>query len=91
MKKKLLAFVLASAMVFSMAGCGASKKADGGKKTAATTENKNNKALYINLASEPDHLDPALNSAVDGGCLAVNSFSGLYTYDKDGTDRKSVV
>ncbi|MBQ5485145.1 MAG: peptide ABC transporter substrate-binding protein [Lachnospiraceae bacterium] len=85
MKKKLLAFVLASAMVFSMAGCGASKKADGGKKTAATTENKNNKALYINLASEPDHLDPALNSAVDGGCLAVNSFAGLYTYDKDGT------
>ena len=85
MKKKLLAFVLASAMVFSMAGCGASKKADGGKKTAATTENKNNKALYINLASEPDHLDPALNSSVDGGCLAVNSFAGLYTYDKDGT------
>ena len=85
MKKKLLAFVLASAMVLSMAGCGASKKADSGKKTAATTENKNNKALYINLASEPDHLDPTLNSAVDGACLAVNSFSGLYTYDKDGT------
>lgn len=40
--------------------------------------------LRLNLASEPDYLDPALNSSVDGACLAVNSFSGLYTYDKDG-------
>ena len=34
--------------------------------------------LRINLSSEPDFLDPALNSSVDGACLAVNSFSGLY-------------
>lgn len=39
--------------------------------------------LNINLASEPDYLDPALNSSVDGGCLAVNSFAGLYTYDEN--------
>lgn len=36
------------------------------------------------LASEPDHLDPALNSSVDGACLASNAFVGLYTNDKDG-------
>ncbi len=41
--------------------------------------------LRINLASEPDYLDPALNSSVDGACLAVNSFAGLYTYDADGS------
>ena len=40
--------------------------------------------LRLNLASEPDFLDPALNSSVDGACLAVNSFAGLYTYDKEG-------
>ena len=40
--------------------------------------------LRINLASEPDFLDPALNSSVDGACLAVNSFSGLYTYNAEG-------
>lgn len=40
--------------------------------------------LRLNLSSEPDKLDPALNSSVDGACLAVNSFSGLYTYDADG-------
>ncbi|MCH5259850.1 MAG: peptide ABC transporter substrate-binding protein [Lachnospiraceae bacterium] len=41
--------------------------------------------LRINLASEPDYLDPALNSSVDGACLAVNSFAGLYTYDSNGS------
>ena len=40
--------------------------------------------LRINLSSEPAFLDPALNSSVDGACLAVNSFSGLYSYDDKG-------
>ena len=40
--------------------------------------------LRLNLASEPDYLDPALNSSVDGACLAANSFSGLYTYNAEG-------
>ena len=40
--------------------------------------------LRMNLASEPDYLDPALNSSVDGACLAANCFSGLYTYNADG-------
>ena len=35
--------------------------------------------LKLNLASEPDKLDPALNSSVDGACLAIASFGGLYT------------
>ena len=42
------------------------------------------KVLNANLASEPDHLDPALNSSVDGACLAILSFSGLYAYDEGG-------
>lgn len=37
----------------------------------------------LNLASEPDKLDPALNSSVDGACLAIAAFGGLYAYDKD--------
>ena len=40
--------------------------------------------LRLQLASEPDKLDPALNSSVDGACLAANSFGGLYTYDANG-------
>ena len=44
--------------------------------------------LRLNLSSEPDYLDPALNSSVDGACLAANSFSGLYTYNSDGVTSK---
>ncbi len=40
--------------------------------------------LNIWMSSEPDHIDPALNSTVDGGCLAVNSFEGLMRYNADG-------
>lgn len=56
-----------------------------GMKYFMFSENSANKGVMkINLASEPDYLDPALNSSVDGGTLAVNSFAGLLTYDKDG-------
>ena len=41
--------------------------------------------MKINLASEPDHLDPSLNSSVDGAALASNSFVGLYTSAEDGS------
>ena len=43
-----------------------------------------NTTLRLQLASEPDKLDPALNSSVDGACLAIASFGGLYTYDAEG-------
>lgn len=46
--------------------------------------NESGSTLRINLASEPDRLDPALNTTLDGGCLAVNSFAGLYAYDESG-------
>lgn len=49
-----------------------------------TTMTNGADTLRLNLASEPDYLDPALNSSVDGACLAANSFSGLYTYDAEG-------
>lgn len=40
--------------------------------------------VKMQLASEPDKLDPALNSTVDGATLAANSFAGLYSYDANG-------
>ena len=64
-----------------------SAEADNGGAEEASTEDtgSSSKELYINLASEPSYLDPALNSTVDGGCLASNSFAGLYTYGEDGS------
>lgn len=40
--------------------------------------------LKVNLASDPAKIDPALNSSVDGACMCVNLFAGLYTYDAEG-------
>ena len=40
--------------------------------------------LSLQIASEPNKLDPALNSTVDGACLAILAFSGLYSYNADG-------
>ena len=40
--------------------------------------------LSLQVASEPNKLDPALNSTVDGASLAILSFAGLYTYDAEG-------
>lgn len=45
----------------------------------------------LNLASEPDSLDPALNSSVDGACLVVNSFAGLFSYDDTGLVQPDLV
>lgn len=51
----------------------------------AQKDGANADVMRINLASEPDHLDPALNSTVDGAGLAANSFVGLYTSAEDGS------
>lgn len=96
--KKLMASVLAAAMVLGMVGCGASSSstststaASDSTSTTATDESAGNatalntdtSTLYLCIASEPDKLDPALNSTVDGAVLAVNSFVGLLTYNAD--------
>ena len=41
-------------------------------------------SLTVCLASEPQSLDPALNSAVDGATMLVHLDSGLYRYQKNG-------
>ena len=52
--------------------------------TGSSTLNSDTSTLNIMLASEPDRLDPHLNSTIDGAVLAVNSFVGLMTYDENG-------
>lgn len=88
MKKKLVSIMLVAAMALSVAACGSSKgnsaKTDGTEAMASSVSKTPDNQISINLASEPQTIDPALSSAVDGGCMIVNSFAGLYTYDKDG-------
>ena len=44
-------------------------------------------SLSVCLASEPDVLDPALNSAVDGATLDSHLFAGLAKWDQDETGK----
>ena len=55
-----------------------------GTKYFMHASNGDSDTLKMQLASEPDRLDPALNSTVDGATLAANTFGGLYTYDENG-------
>ncbi len=48
-----------------------------------TTVNGANDSIAVCLGSEPDTLDPALNSAVDGATLISHLFSGLAKWDQD--------
>ncbi len=89
--RQVVAVLLAGAMIFGLAACGSSSDdssaaaGSAGEEAAAasTTVSSDTDILRLCLASEPDYLDPALNSSVDGACLAVNTFVGLYTYDED--------
>lgn len=39
--------------------------------------------LNLFLSEEPETVDPSLNTAVDGNCLIVNMFAGLFTYNEN--------
>lgn len=68
---KKIALLIAIVMVFSMVISGCTK-------TSPTEE------LVVNVGSEPDTIDPALNSAVDGATMLIHGFEGLMNLDKKG-------
>ena len=70
--KKLLCMLLALMMVLSMVAC-----ASGSKKPSGPS------SISVCLSSEPDTIDPALNSAVDGATLTTHLFSGLAKWAQD--------
>ena len=74
--KKFLALLLAAIMVLALAAC----------TKPGTNPNSGKDSIAVCLASEPDTIDPALNSAVDGATLLCHLFSGLakWAQDKDG-------
>jgi oligopeptide transport system substrate-binding protein len=53
--------------------------------SGCTTQQTAASELAVHVGSEPDIIDPALNSAVDGATLLVHAFEGLMTLDRDGT------
>lgn len=66
-KKMLAIFLSAALFVTAFAGCG-KKKADG---------------ITVQIGPNPETLDPALNSAVDGGNMLITLFETLLIIDQD--------
>lgn len=71
--KRKLALLLAMVMIsmIILPACG-------------TKAGKGGTTLTVNVGPDPDTIDPALNSAVDGGTMIIHAFEGLMTLDKNG-------
>ena len=89
MKKRIAAILLVLAMVLALAACGSKpqEEAAGSAEPAAAAGS----SISVCLASEPDTIDPALNSAVDGATLLAHLFSGLAKWSQDADGKLVIV
>lgn len=99
MKKRVAALFLAAVMAVSVTACGGStsdqttptegnEAADNGNEAAAESDggaaaSTGEKILSVQIGPNPETLDPALNSAVDGGNMILHTFECLLTVDQD--------
>lgn len=103
MKKKLVSLLLVVCMAASMVACGSSDNgAASNNDGSATTENGGDAAggdaaagdtmITACIASEPETIDPSLNSSVDGATYIQHTFEGLMKFQAvDGQVEPEVV
>ena len=80
--KKIIALLLVVAMMLCLVACNGKDNDKGtpgsdGEPAAASN------TLSVCLASEPDTIDPALNSSVDGGTMCAHLFAGISHWAQD--------
>lgn len=85
--KKILSVLLVAAMTISLAACGGNKdnntSTNSNQGGTDATPSTGATSMAVCIASEPDTLDPALNSAVDGATMCIHLFSGLAKWNQD--------
>lgn len=97
MKKKVIALFLAATMVLGLAACGSGGNSGqgGDNQSQGSTEGTDDadegsssssgeKILSVQIGPDPETIDPALNSAVDGGNMLLHNFECLLTVGEDG-------
>lgn len=82
--KKIVTLLTSATLALGLVGCGGSNDQTA---TTNTTDKEIPNELSVCLASEPATLDPALNSASDGGTMINHLMAGLakWTQKEDGT------
>ena len=84
MKKRTLALMLTGAMCCGLlSGCGSKPATD---TTPTQTPDDAPFEVAVNFASEPQSIDPALNSAVDGAIMLNHMFEGLMKWADSGVE-----
>lgn len=84
MRKKSFVILLAVLMVISLAaaGCGGGQQAQQPEETQQE-ETPEEIVIRYNLGAQPETIDPALNSAVDGANVILHTFEGLVNLDEN--------
>ena len=77
--KKLVCLALTLAMVLSLAACGGKPSAPAASVPADAPKD----SINVCIASEPDTVDPALNSSVDGATMISHLFAGIARWGRD--------
>lgn len=73
--RKNVVFLVVAVLILSLSLSGCANLAGGAGKLDI---------LAVNVGPNPDTIDPALNSSVDGATMIVHAFEGLMTLDKQG-------
>lgn len=88
--QKMAAAVLAGCLAVSLAGCSRSAASESTAPTVATTETATEPTaavtgFTVQLGPDPETLDPALNSTVDGANILITVFEPLLILDEDNS------
>ncbi len=105
--KKILALAMALCMTVGLTACGGNNNTTGNTTPAANTPTTTASAgdstatpgartatgldLTACIASEPETIDPSLNSSVDGATYVMHVFEGLMKYQKVGDTDSEIV
>lgn len=81
MKKKVISILLVATMVLGLVACGSK---DSGDSKSDKSDASGEKELKVQIGPNPETMDPALNSAVDGGNMLLEAFECLLIVDQDG-------
>ncbi|ABX42368.1 peptide ABC transporter substrate-binding protein [Lachnoclostridium phytofermentans] len=84
MKKRLI-LSMCLVIALTVSACGSKDVGNNNEQTKAPVKTETSgKDLKVQLGPNPETLDPALNSAVDGGNMLLHAFECLLVVDEDG-------